>query len=77
MSFVEAEFPQIISLLYILNQKKNDTIFDQEVHAWKGPEYIHEEMNGIRFRIGQNHFTKPTLAQALRLYEITARFCRF
>ncbi len=71
MRFVETEFPQITSLLYILNHKKNDTIFDQEVHAWKGPEYIYEEMNGIRFRIGPKSFYQTNSAQALRLYEIT------
>ncbi|MDB5031399.1 TRAM domain-containing protein [Mucilaginibacter sp.] len=48
MSFVEAEFAEITSLLYILNEKKNDTIFDQDVVAWKGPEYIHEVMLGIK-----------------------------
>lgn len=77
MRFVETEFPQITSLLYIINQKKNDTIFDQEVHAWKGPEYIHEEMNGIRFRIGPKSFYQTNSAQALRLYEITRNFAGF
>jgi 23S rRNA (uracil1939-C5)-methyltransferase len=77
MSFVEAEFPQITSLLYILNEKKNDTIFDQEVFAWKGPEYIHEEMLGIKFRIGPKSFYQTNSIQALRLYEITRDFAEF
>src|ERR1700754_3749361 len=51
MNFIDAGFPEITSLLYIINQKKNDTIFDQDVIAWRGPEYIYEEMEGIRFRI--------------------------
>ncbi|PJJ83249.1 23S rRNA (uracil(1939)-C(5))-methyltransferase RlmD [Mucilaginibacter auburnensis] len=71
MSFVEAEFPQITSLLYILNHKKNDTIFDQEVNVWKGRDFIYEEMNGIKFRIGPKSFYQTNSAQALRLYEIT------
>lgn len=71
MTFIENNFPHITSLLYILNQKKNDTIFDQEVIAWQGPEYIHEEMNGIRFRIGPKSFYQTNSVQALRLYEIT------
>ncbi|TSJ43871.1 23S rRNA (uracil(1939)-C(5))-methyltransferase RlmD [Mucilaginibacter corticis] len=77
MSFVEAEFPQITSLLYILNEKKNDTIFDQDVIAWKGPEYIHEEMTGIKFRIGPKSFYQTNSIQALRLYEITRDFAGF
>jgi 23S rRNA (uracil1939-C5)-methyltransferase len=77
MGFVEAEFPQITSLLYIINEKKNDTIFDQEVTAWKGPEYIHEEMQGIRFRIGPKSFYQTNSIQALRLYEIARDFAGF
>jgi len=77
MAFVEAEFPEITSLLYIINQKKNDTIFDQEVIAWKGPEYIYEEMEGIKFRIGPKSFYQTNSIQALRLYEITRDFADF
>jgi 23S rRNA (uracil1939-C5)-methyltransferase len=77
MGFVEAEFPQITSLLYIINEKKNDTIFDQEVTAWKGPEYIHEEMQGIKFRIGPKSFYQTNSIQALRLYEIARDFAGF
>jgi 23S rRNA (uracil1939-C5)-methyltransferase len=77
MGFIETEFPQITSLLYILNQKKNDTIFDQEVIAWKGPEYIHEEMLGIKFRIGPKSFYQTNSVQALRLYEIARDFAGF
>jgi 23S rRNA (uracil1939-C5)-methyltransferase len=77
MSFVEAEFPQITSLLYILNEKKNDTIFDQDVFSWKGPQYIHEEMLGIQFRIGPKSFYQTNSIQALRLYEITRDFAEF
>jgi 23S rRNA (uracil1939-C5)-methyltransferase len=77
MKFVEDEFPEITSLLYILNEKKNDTIFDQDVVAWKGPEYIHEEMNRIKFRIGPKSFYQTNSIQALRLYEITRDFAGF
>ncbi|MBE9584978.1 23S rRNA (uracil(1939)-C(5))-methyltransferase RlmD [Mucilaginibacter sp. JRF] len=81
MGFIEAEFPQITSLLYIINHKKNDTIFDQEVVAFKGPEYIYEEMpspNGvIKFRIGPKSFYQTNSVQALKLYEITRDFAGF
>jgi 23S rRNA (uracil1939-C5)-methyltransferase len=81
MAFVDAEFPQITSLLYIINHKKNDTIFDQDVIAYRGPEYIHEEMPSdgkmIRFRIGAKSFYQTNSLQAIRLYEITRDFAGF
>jgi 23S rRNA (uracil1939-C5)-methyltransferase len=81
MSFIADRFKQITSLLYIVNQKKNDTIFDQEVIAWSGEEYINEEMpsggKNIRFRIGPKSFYQTNSIQALRLYEITRDFAGF
>lgn len=82
MAFVEQDFPQITSLLYIVNQKKNDTIFDQEVITWKGADYIHETMvnnkgQTIKFRIGPKSFYQTNSIQALRLYEITRDFAEF
>src|ERR1700749_2401982 len=77
MNFIGDTFLQITSLLYILNEKKNDTIFDQEVIAFRGPEFIHEEMEGIRFRIGAKSFYQTNSAQAHRLYEITRDFAGF
>jgi 23S rRNA (uracil1939-C5)-methyltransferase len=82
MGFVADSFPQITSLLYIVNQKKNDTIFDQEVIAWRGPEYIYEEMvdgkgKTIRFRIGAKSFYQTNSQQALKLYQITRDFAGF
>jgi len=77
MQFLEKEFPEITSLLYILNQKKNDTIFDQEVLTWKGADFILEEMNGIQFRIGPKSFYQTNSIQALHLYEIARDFAEF
>jgi len=77
MAFVEESFPEITSLLYIVNQKKNDTIFDQEVIAWRGPEYIMEEMDGIKFRIGPKSFYQTNSMQAKRLYEVARDFAGF
>jgi 23S rRNA (uracil1939-C5)-methyltransferase len=82
MAFIAAEFPQITSLLYIVNHKKNDTISDQEVIAYKGPGYIHEQMpdgrtGHVRFRIGAKSFYQTNSVQAQRLYEITRDFAGF
>ncbi len=77
MGFIDKKFPEITSLLYIINQKKNDTIFDQDVEVYKGAGYIHEEMHGIRFRIGPKSFYQTNSVQALKLYEITRDFAQF
>jgi 23S rRNA (uracil1939-C5)-methyltransferase len=77
MAFVKETFPQITSLLYIVNQKKNDTIFDQEVITYKGPEYIHEQMDDIKFRIGPKSFYQTNSIQAKKLYEIARDFAGF
>lgn len=77
MQFVADSFPNITSLLYIVNQKKNDTIFDQEVITYRGADHILEEMEGIQFRIGPKSFYQTNSEQALHLYEITRDFAGF
>ena len=77
MGFIDEQFPEITSLLYIINQKKNDTIFDQEVLVYKGAEFIYEEMHGIKFRIGPKSFYQTNSIQALHLYEIARDFAGF
>jgi 23S rRNA (uracil1939-C5)-methyltransferase len=77
MQFVADSFPHITSLLYILNQKKNDTIFDQDVITYRGADHILEEMEGIKFRIGPKSFYQTNSEQALHLYEITRDFAGF
>jgi len=77
MRFIDENFPGITSLLYIVNQKKNDTIFDQDVQVYKGQGYIYEEMEGIKFRIGPKSFYQTNSIQALKLYEIARDFADF
>jgi len=77
MEFINKGFPEITSLLYIINQKKNDTIFDQEVQVYKGRDYIYEEMEGIRFRIGPKSFYQTNSIQALNLYHVARDFAGF
>jgi 23S rRNA (uracil1939-C5)-methyltransferase len=74
MDFVKNKFPQITSLLYIINQKKNDTFSDQEVLLYKGREFIYEEMEGLKFRIGPKSFYQTNSVQAYELYKITRDF---
>ncbi|MFC3560661.1 23S rRNA (uracil(1939)-C(5))-methyltransferase RlmD [Pedobacter jamesrossensis] len=77
MNFLKGEFPQITSLLYIINQKGNDTIFDQEVITFAGRDHIFEEMDGIKFKIGVKSFYQTNSDQAFELYKITRDFADF
>lgn len=74
MSFVQRTFPSVDSLLYVVNQKKNDTIFDQEVHCFAGKDHIVEEMEGLHFKIGPKSFYQTNSAQAYELYKIARDF---
>lgn len=74
LSAIANEFPQITSLLYIINQKANDTITDQEVLTWKGNDYIYEQMEGLKFKIGPKSFYQTNSEQAYNLYKITRDF---
>lgn len=67
---IAQEFPQITSLLYIINEKANDTITDQTVVTWKGNDFIFEEMEGLKFKIGPKSFYQTNSEQAYNLYKI-------
>ena len=77
MGAIAAEFPEITSLLYVVNQKVNDTIADQEVITYRGRDYINEEMEGLQFRIGPKSFYQTNSLQAYELYKVARRMaCR-
>ncbi len=76
MDYLASEFPQITSLLYIINQKANDTITDQKVLVWKGRDHIIEEMEGLQFRIGPKSFYQTNSEQAHHLYEVARSFAQ-
>ncbi|MBW3467312.1 23S rRNA (uracil(1939)-C(5))-methyltransferase RlmD [Arthrospiribacter ruber] len=71
MVFLNEKFPQITSLLYIINLKKNETFHDLEVVTYVGKPYIEEEMEGLKFRIGPKSFYQTNSAQAYELYKVT------
>jgi len=77
MKFIATEFKSINSLLYIINQKKNDTIFDQEIHTYAGADHIFENMDGLKFKIGPKSFYQTNSAQAFELYKIARDFADF
>jgi 23S rRNA (uracil1939-C5)-methyltransferase len=77
MEFISNEFKNLKSLLYIINQKKNDTIFDQDIHVFEGVDHIFENMNGLKFKIGPKSFYQTNSDQAFELYKITKDFAGF
>ena len=74
MSAVSEEFPEITSLLYVVNLKLNDTITDQKVEVFKGRDYIEEEMEGLRFRVNAKSFYQTNSRQAYELYKTARMF---
>jgi 23S rRNA (uracil1939-C5)-methyltransferase len=71
---VKNAFPEITSLLYVINTKGNDTITDQKIELYSGSEYIYEEMEGLKFKIGAKSFYQTNSAQAYNLYKIARDF---
>lgn len=69
-----ARFPQITSLLYIINPKRNDTFFDLEVNVFKGTHFITEEMEGLKFKISAKSFYQTNSTQAYELYKVVREF---
>ncbi|HUW93545.1 MAG TPA: 23S rRNA (uracil(1939)-C(5))-methyltransferase RlmD [Bacteroidales bacterium] len=69
-------FPQVTSLWYILNTKQNDSLSDQEPLHYAGREFITEEMDNLRFRVGPKSFYQTNSRQAARLYGIVRDFAR-
>lgn len=72
LDFLASEFPQISSLFYIINSKKNDSLADQAPVLYKGEDHLVEEMEGLKFRIGPKSFYQTNTDQAQILYK-TAR----
>ena len=71
LNFISEGFPQIVSLPYVINEKGNDTITDQEVLVFKGEDHLVEEMEGLQFIIGAKSFYQTNSLQAYELYKIT------
>ena len=74
LQFVADSFPEITSLLYIINNKCNDTINDLDVHVFKGKDHIFEEMEGLCFKVGPKSFYQTNSEQAYNLYKVAREF---
>jgi 23S rRNA (uracil1939-C5)-methyltransferase len=74
LAAIAAEFPQISSLMYVINEKGNDTITDQEILVYKWNDHIFEEMEGLKFKIGPKSFYQTNSEQAYELYKVAREF---
>lgn len=77
LAAIAEEFQQITSLMYVINEKGNDTITDQEILVYKGNDHIFEEMEGLKFKIGPKSFYQTNSDQAYELYKVTREFAGF
>lgn len=74
LQFMADKFPQITSLMYVINNKCNDTIGDLDVEVFKGNDHIFEEMEGLRFKVGPKSFYQTNSEQAFNLYKVAREF---
>ncbi|MBR4066193.1 MAG: 23S rRNA (uracil(1939)-C(5))-methyltransferase RlmD [Bacteroidaceae bacterium] len=74
LQYVADSFPEVTSLLYVVNNKCNDTFGDLEVVTYKGTDVIYEEMEGLRFKVGPKSFYQTNSKQAYNLYKVARDF---
>ena len=70
MDFIAGTFPEITSLMYIVNNKSNDTYTDLPASVWRGKDHIIETMEGLRFKVGPKSFYQTNSEQAHALYQV-------
>ena len=68
MDHIADTFPEVTSLIYIVNNKSNDTYTDLPATVWRGDDHITETMEGLRFKIGPKSFYQTNSEQAYNLY---------
>jgi 23S rRNA (uracil1939-C5)-methyltransferase len=71
---VQQRLPEITTLLYCINTKMNDTIWDLPIHTWSGQGYAEEQLGELRFRIGPKSFFQTNTRQGQHLYDVVTRF---
>ena len=74
LNFILEQFPQITTLLYAINPKGNDSVYDLDIKTYFGEGFIFEEMDGLKFKIGPKSFFQTNYKQALNLYRKTLEF---
>ncbi len=76
MTHIKETFPEINALLYVINTKKNDTIFDLDVECFAGDMFITEKLDGLQFRIGAKSFFQTNTLQTEVMYDQVRRMAK-
>ena len=74
MSYLRDMFPEITSLIYMINDKWNDSLGDREPICFAGKDHIIEQMEGLQFKVGPKSFYQTNSEQAYELYKVTRDF---
>ena len=74
LQYMADAWPEITSLMYVINNKCNDTIGDLPVHTFKGDDHIIERMEGLKFKVGPKSFYQTNTRQAYNLYKVAREF---
>jgi len=74
MDDIKEKFPGLTSLNYVINPKKNESLYDQDIVTWSGRDHIFEQLEKLRFKIGPKSFFQTNSFQALRLYQTAREF---
>ena len=74
LEWLHSEFPEIVSLQYVVNTKYNDTIGDLDIQVFFGADHIMEEMEGLQFKVGPKSFYQTNIEQAYELYKVARDF---
>ena len=74
LEYLRSNFPEITSLLYVNNLKANDTVNDLEIKTYAGTDFIYEQMDDLRFKVGPKSFYQTNTHQAFELYKVARDF---
>lgn len=76
LTYIRDSFPAIISLMYVVNEKMNDTIGDLDIQLFHGQDHIIETMEDLQFKVGPKSFYQTNTDQAYELYKVARSFAQ-
>ena len=71
---IQKKFPEITSIMYVINSKKNDTIYDLKVECFNGVDFISEKIGNLKFSISAKSFFQTNSYQTKKLYNVVKKF---
>jgi 23S rRNA (uracil1939-C5)-methyltransferase len=74
LDHLHQNFPQITALMYVINEKKNDSLYDQDIKVYKGNDHLIEELEDLQFYIGPKSFFQTNAYQTIELYKKAREF---